>query len=124
MGNTLVPSLSALHAFMSGFLMHMLTCHPIYRSRTWSAVYPQSLSPFMTSFSLCSCEHERMREPWKKIVRGLWSCFFPCGCGCCVFKHNICGNQLEVPDYTLESPNSLSLECFAGLRCPLCLGFL
>ena len=43
--------------------------------------------------------------------------FFPYGCGYCVFEHNICGNQLEGLDCTSDSPNVLSLECFAGLRC-------
>ena len=47
--------------------------------------------------------------------------FFPYGCGRCVFKHNIGGNQLEGLDCTPDSSNSLSLECFAGLRCPLVL---
>ena len=35
-----------------------------------------------------------------------------------MFKHNICGDQLEVPDCTPDSPNFLSLECFVSLRCP------
>ena len=36
-----------------------------------------------------------------------------------MFKHNICGNQLEVLDCMLDSPNFLSLEGFTSLRCPL-----
>ena len=43
---------------------------------------------------------------------------FTYGCGCCVLKNNICGDQLEVPDYMPDSPNFLSLECFASLRGP------
>ena len=43
---------------------------------------------------------------------------FTYGYGCCVFKHNICGYQLEVPDCTLDSPNFLFPECIAGLLCP------
>ena len=35
-----------------------------------------------------------------------------------VFKHNICGDQLKVPDCALDSPNSLFPECVAGLLCP------
>ena len=35
-----------------------------------------------------------------------------------MFKHNICGDQLEVPDCMPDSPNFLSLECFESLRCP------
>ena len=34
---------------------------------------------------------------------------------CCVFKHNICGDQLEVPDCMPDSPNFLSPKCFASL---------
>ena len=44
-------------------------------------------------------------------------------CGCCVFKHNICGDQLEVLDCMPNSPNFLSLECFVSLRCPPVLEF-
>ena len=43
---------------------------------------------------------------------------FTYGCGSCVFKHNICGDQLEVPDCMFDSPDFLSLECLATLRCP------
>ena len=44
---------------------------------------------------------------------------FTYGCGCYVFKHNICGDQLEVPDCAPDSPNFLFPECVAGLRCLL-----
>ena len=37
---------------------------------------------------------------------------------CRVFKHNICGDQLEVPNGKPDSPNFLSPECFVSLRCP------
>ena len=40
------------------------------------------------------------------------------GCGCCVFKHNICGDQLEVPNCALGSPNFLFPECVAALLWP------
>ena len=43
---------------------------------------------------------------------------FTYSCGCFVFKHNICGDQLEVPNYTPESPYFLSPDCVVGLRCP------
>ena len=36
-----------------------------------------------------------------------------------MFKHNICGDPLEVPDYTLDSQIFFSPECVVGLRCPL-----
>ena len=35
-----------------------------------------------------------------------------------MFKHNICGSQLEVPDGMHDSSNSLALEFFANPRCP------
>ena len=38
-----------------------------------------------------------------------------------MFKHNICGDQLEVLDCMLDSPDFLSLKLFASLRCPLVL---
>ena len=37
------------------------------------------------------------------------------GYGCCVFKHNIYGDHLEVPDCTPDFPNFLSPECVIGL---------
>ena len=43
---------------------------------------------------------------------------FTHGYGSCVFKHDICGDQLEISDYMPNFPNFLSLECFASLRCP------
>ena len=44
---------------------------------------------------------------------------FTYGYGGCVFKHNIYGDQLEIPDCMPDSPNFLSPECFVSLRCPL-----
>ena len=38
--------------------------------------------------------------------------------GCCVFKHNICGDQPEVPDGIPNSSNPLSPEFFVSPRCP------
>ena len=43
---------------------------------------------------------------------------FTYGYGRCVLKHNICEDQLEIPDCTPDSPNFLSPEFFASLRCP------
>ena len=48
---------------------------------------------------------------------------FTYGYGRCVFKHDIYGDQLEVPDCTPDSPNFLSPKCFASLRCPLVSAF-
>ena len=38
-----------------------------------------------------------------------------------MFKHDIFGDQQEIPDNTPNTPNFLSLEFFASLRCPLVL---
>ena len=35
-----------------------------------------------------------------------------------MFKHYIRGYQPKVPNYALDSPNFLSLECFVSLECP------
>ena len=37
--------------------------------------------------------------------------------GCCVCKHNICGDQPEVPDGIPNSSNPLSPEFFVSPRC-------
>ena len=39
------------------------------------------------------------------------------GYGCCVFKHNICGDQLEVLGCVPDSSNFLFPECIVGLLC-------
>ena len=63
-----------MHDFLLGHLMHMLAFHPyIYKGLTSSVAYPQSLSPVVISLPLCSCELARIREPWRKNIRGLWS---------------------------------------------------
>ena len=38
---------------------------------------------------------------------------------CYVFKHNICGDKPEVPDDMPDFSDSLPLEFFVSLRCPL-----
>ena len=38
-----------------------------------------------------------------------------------MFKHDICGDQSEVPDCMFDFPNFLSPKCFASLKCPLVL---
>ena len=37
---------------------------------------------------------------------------------CCIFKHNICESQLEVPDGMPDSSNPLPLEFFMNPKCP------
>ena len=43
---------------------------------------------------------------------------FAYGYGCCVFKHNICGNHLEVSDGMSNSSDPLPPEFFINPRCP------
>ena len=43
---------------------------------------------------------------------------FAYGYECCMFKHNICGDQPEVPDGMPDSSNPYPLKCFANPRCP------
>ena len=38
--------------------------------------------------------------------------------GCFAFKHNICGDQPEVPDGMLNSSDTLQPELFVGPKCP------
>ena len=40
------------------------------------------------------------------------------GYECCMFKHNICGDQLEVPYDMLDSSDPLPLKFFKNPRCP------
>ena len=112
------PNVSAVHDFLMAHLMHLLTFHPIYRGLTSSVAHLQSLSPAVIYFPLCSYELGKIREPWRKTTL---EPSFTCGYGCFVFKHDICGDQSEVPDCMFEFPNFLSLKCFASLRCPLVL---
>ena len=41
------------------------------------------------------------------------------GYECCVFKHNICGDHPEVPNGMPDLVDSLPLEFFVNLGCPL-----
>ena len=51
---------------------------------------------------------EAMEEEYQKALEAI----FAYGYGCCVFKHNICGDHLEVPEGMPDSANPLSLEFF------------
>ena len=44
---------------------------------------------------------------------------FAYGYGCCVFKHNICGDHQEVPKGMLDFADQLPPEFFVNLDCPL-----
>ena len=44
---------------------------------------------------------------------------FSYGYGCCVFKHNICGDHPEVPDGMPDPADPLPPKFFTNLGCPL-----
>ena len=60
---------------------------------------------------------EAMEEDYQKALEEIFSY----GYGCCVFKHNICGDHPEVPKGVPDSSILLPLEFFADPRCPLVL---
>ena len=60
-------------------------------------------------------DKEAKEEDYQKALELIFSY----GYGCCVFKHNICGDQPEVPDGMPNSSDPLPLEFFANPRCPL-----
>ena len=62
-------------------------------------------------------DKEAIEEDYQKALELIFSY----GYGCCVFKHNICGDQPEVSDGMPNSFNSLPLEFFTNPRCPLTL---
>ena len=56
-----------------------------------------------------------MEEDYHKALELI----FAYGYGCCMFKHNICGDQPEVPNGMLESSNPLPPEFFVNPKLPL-----
>ena len=62
-------------------------------------------------------DKEAMEEEYQKSLEPI----FACGYGCYVFKHNIYGDQPEVPDGMPNSSSPLPLEFFMDPRCPLTL---
>ena len=60
-------------------------------------------------------DKEAMEEVYHKALELVF--FY--GYECCVFKHNICGDQPEVLDGMLDSFDPLPLELFMNPRCPL-----
>ena len=59
-------------------------------------------------------DKEAMEEDFQKALELIFSY----GYGCYKFKHNICGDQLEVLDGTLESSDPLPLEFFVDPKVP------
>ena len=60
-------------------------------------------------------DKEAMEENYQKALELI----FTYGYGCCVFKHNICGDQPEVPKDMPDSSGPLPLEFFMNPRFPL-----
>ena len=58
-----------------------------------------------------------MEEDYQKPLELI----FAYGYKCCMFKHNICGDQPEVPNGMSNSSDPLSLEFFVNPKCPLIL---
>ena len=59
-------------------------------------------------------DKEAMEEDYQKALEVI----FAYGYECCMFKHNICGSQPEVPDGMPDSSDPLPPEFFANLKCP------
>ena len=60
-------------------------------------------------------DKEAMKEDYQKALEVI----FAYGYGCCVFKHNICGDQPEVLDGMLDSSNPLPPKFFVSPKSPL-----
>ena len=58
------------------------------------------------------------REDLAKDYHGSLDLIFAYGYGCCTFKNNICGDQLDIPDGMSDSFNPLPPEFFDNPRCP------
>ena len=59
-------------------------------------------------------DKEAMEKDYQKAMKLI----FVYGYRCCVFKHNICGDQPEVPDGMPDSFDQLPPEFFVNPRCP------
>ena len=59
-------------------------------------------------------DKEAMKEENQKALEVI----FAYGYGCCVFKHNICGDLPEVSEGMPDSTNPLPLKFFVNLGCP------
>ena len=57
-------------------------------------------------------DKEAMEEDYRKAFKLIFAYDY----GCCVFKHNIYGDQPKVPDGMPDSSNSLPLEFFTNPR--------
>ena len=65
-------------------------------------------------YSQAGKDKEAIEEDYQKVLELI----FTYGYGCCVFKHNICGDQPKVLDGMPDSSDPLPLEFFANPGCP------
>ena len=64
--------------------------------------------------SQASKDKEAMEEDYQKALEVIFAYNYKCY----AFKHNICGDQLEVPDGMPNSSDQLPLEFFMSPKCP------
>ena len=67
--------------------------------------------------SQASKDKKTIEEDYKKALELIFSY----GYGCCAFKHNICGDQPEVPNGMPDSFDLIPPKFFANPRCSLAL---
>ena len=65
-------------------------------------------------YSQAGKDKEVMEEDYRKALELIFTYDY----GCCAFKHNICGDQPEVPDGMTDSYDQLLLEFFMNPKCP------
>ena len=65
-------------------------------------------------YSQAGKDKEAMEEDYHKTL----DLIFAYGYGCCLLKHNICGDHLEVLDSMPDFSNPLPPELFMNPRCP------
>ena len=63
-------------------------------------------------------QEDKDKEAMEKDYQKPLDLIFAYGYGCCTFKHNIYGDQLEILDGMLDSSDPLTLEFFMNPRCP------
>ena len=59
-------------------------------------------------------DKEAMEKDYQKALELIFSY----GYVCCAFKHNICGDQLEVPNGMPNSSDPLPTKFFVNPKCP------
>ena len=64
--------------------------------------------------SQVSKDKAAMEEDYQKALELIFAYSYRC----CMFKHNICGDQLEVPNGMPDSSDPLPLKFFVSPKCP------